>query len=203
MTTPPDDGLSGVWLQITGQAERIAGLDQREEHLETTLAAMSTALTGLKATADGQAKALESLDGLGEAVTRLAAQVAELRPPEDEPARGYTSRPPVHWWSIGTAERDRAVAHLRAWVEQVYRPYYGHLAAKLAPCWEQHPLALVQLDWLAEMHSVLYFQPSRTAALLTSQAEFGTRIVPAFAEQLGRETSACRHRAPPANGSTW
>jgi hypothetical protein len=207
MTAPPDGGLTAALLQISQHAERIAGLDEREarnvRHLETTLAAMSTAIAGLKATVDGQAKVLESLDGLGESVALLAAQVASLLPPEPE-GGGYQPAPAVHWWAIKDQERQKAVAHLRAWVEQVYRPHYGHLAAKLSPCWEEHPLALVQLDWLSELHSVLYFQPRRTAGLLMSQAEFGIRIVPTFADQLGRETSSCRHRRPVTNGSsTW
>ena len=206
MTTPPDGGLAAALVQITQYAERMGRLDEREarnfRHLETTLAAMSTAVAGLKATVDGQAKALESLDGLGESVAQLTAQVASLLPPGDEPDSGYTPRPSVHWWAISGREQERAVAHLRAWVEQVYRPFYGHLAAKLGPCWDEHPLALVQLDWLSELHSVLYFLPDRTARLLTAQAEFGTRIVPAFAEQLGHETSSCRHRRPVTNGSS-
>jgi hypothetical protein len=204
----PDSSLVGALMQMSQLAERMARLDEREarnfRHLETTLAAMSTAVSGLRAAVDGQAEMLKSLDGLGESVTLLAAQVASLLPPPGEdPARGYTPRPSVHWWKISTAERDRAVEHLRAWVEQVYRPHYGYLAARLAPCWEEHPLCLAGLDVLSELHSVLWFQPGRNAALLTAQAEFGTRIVPAFAEQFALETSSCRHRAPAANGSAW
>lgn len=206
--TTPDSGLSAALLQLSQLGERIALLDDREarnfRHVETTLAAMSTAITGLRGTVEGQAKVLASLDGLGESVALLAAQVAALLPPGgDEPARGYTPRPPVHWWTIRDGERQAAVAHLAAWVEQVYRPYYGHLAAMLGACWDQHPLCLVGLDILSELHSTLYFQPRRTAALLTSQAEFEVRILPAMAEQFRAETSRCTHRQATVNGNRW
>ena len=206
----PDSGLSAALLQLTQFGERIALLDDREarnfRHVETTLTAMSGALTNLRAAVDGQAAVLASLDGLGESVALLAAQVAELlSQPEDEPARGYTPRSSVHWWTISHDERRKAVAHLAAFVEQVYRPHYGHLAGMLGACWAEHPLCLVQLDWLSELHSVLYFQPKRSASLLSAQAEFGTRIMPAVSEQLRAETSRCTHRAAPAagNGSAW
>src|SRR5207302_1702662 len=80
------------------------------------------------------------------------------------------------------------------WVQEIYRPLYGHLAARLADCWEAHPLCLVQLDWASELWSVLYLQPSRNARDLAAQAEFGTRILPAVSEQLRAETSQCQHR---------
>ena len=206
----PDSGLSAALLQLTQFGERIALLDDREarnfRHVETTLTAMSGALTNLRAAVDGQAAVLASLDGLGESVALLAAQVAELlSPPEDESARGYTPRPSVHWWTISDDDRRKAVARLGAFVEQVYRSHYGHLAGMLGACWAEHPLCLVQLDWLSELHSVLYFQPRRSASLLSAQAEFGTRIMPAVSEQFRAETSRCTHRAAPAagNGSAW
>ena len=48
---------------------------------------------------------------------------------------------------------------------------------------------------VSELHRVLYFQPKRTASLLSAQAEYQTRILPAFAEQFRAETSRCTHRA--------
>jgi hypothetical protein len=78
-------------------------------------------------------------------------------------------------------------------VEQVYRPGYGHLAASLGECWEQHPLCLYILDWLSELWSVLYLAPARTAGTLAGQAEWHTRLLAAAAEQLARETRGCTH----------
>ena len=52
------------------------------------------------------------------------------------------------------ADRQEPIARLQAWVEQVYRPGYGHLAAALAPCWTSHDLCLYGLDILADLWSV-------------------------------------------------
>ena len=63
-----------------------------------------------------------------------------------------------------TAEaRSEPVTRLQAWVERVYRPGYGHLAAGLGPCWPSHDLCLYGLDILAELWSVRTCNP--TAAL--------------------------------------
>ena len=89
--------------------------------------------------------------------------------------------------------RETATTRLRAWVEQIYRPGYGHLAAALAACWDQHPLCLYTLDWLSELWSVLYLQPRRTAGTLAGQAEWQTRLLSAAADQMARETRRCAH----------
>jgi hypothetical protein len=87
---------------------------------------------------------------------------------------------------------------IHAWIEQVYRPGYGHLAAALGPCWQSHDLCLYGLDILSGLWSVLYLQPRRTPGLLTAQAEYQSRILPALADQLRLETSRCGHPRHPA-----
>ena len=73
----------------------------------------------------------------------------------------------------------------------------------LAPCWDRHELCLVHLDWLSELHSYLYFN-KRSASILTAQAEYHVRILPASAELMRVETSKCEHnRRTAANGSSW
>ena len=48
---------------------------------------------------------------------------------------------------------------------------------------------------------MLYLQPHRTPALLTAQAEYQARILPALADQLRLETSHCGHaRTTPVTG---
>ena len=91
---------------------------------------------------------------------------------------------------------QEAIAKLRAWVEQVYRPGYGHLAATLAPCWSSHDLCLYGLDILSDLWSVLYLQPERTPRTLSAQAEYQARILPALAAQLTTETTRCGHTLP-------
>jgi hypothetical protein len=87
-------------------------------------------------------------------------------------------------------------------VEQVYRPGYGQLAATLGPCWEAHDLCLYGLDIMADLWSVLYLQDQRTPGMLSAQAEYQTRVLPALAEQLMTETSRCGHAQArrPLNG---
>lgn len=206
----PDSRLSAALLQMHEFGERVALLDDREarnfRHVENTLAEMSDTLARLQGAVDGQAEVLESLAGLGESVGLLAAQVAELLPPpEDEPGRGYTPRPCVHWWKLTERDRQKEIDHLAAWVEQIFRPWYGRLAAGLGDCWQEHEATLIGLEILSELHSTLYFQPKRTPSLLTAQAEFQVRILPAMAEQFRVETSSCTHRSPyqGANGSPW
>jgi hypothetical protein len=41
--------------------------------------------------------------------------------------------------------------------------------------------------------SVLYLQAQRSPAVVSAQAEFHARIVPAIAEQLVTETTCCGH----------
>jgi hypothetical protein len=200
-----DSGLSAALLQISQHAERIAVLDGRESghfrDVSETLGRLDASVTGLKGAVADQGTVLASLDGLGEDVATLAAQVASLLPPA--PGPGYRPIPAVQWWAIEDEERQKAVARLRDWVTRIYRPHYGHLAAMLADCWEAHPLCLVQLDWASELWSVLYLQRTRNARDLAAQAEFGTRILPAVSEQLGAETSRCHHRRAPAAANGW
>ena len=89
-------------------------------------------------------------------------------------------------------------------MEQVYRPGYGHLAAGLGPCWPSHDLCLYGLDILSELWSALYLQPARSPGLVSAQAEYQTRILPALADQLRLETHTCGHsRTPAPGGQPW
>ena len=87
------------------------------------------------------------------------------RPPRPRPGRddpgGYQPDPAPAWWQLSPDDRQEPVARLRAWVDQVYRPGYGHLAAALGPCWPAHDLCLYALDIASGLWSVLYLQPGR------------------------------------------
>jgi len=83
----------------------------------------------------------------------------------------------------------------------VYRPGFGHLAARRRPCWESHDLCLYCLDIAAELHAVLYLQSRRTIPLLNGQAEYATRVLPALADLMSTETrTGCQHHTPATNG---
>jgi hypothetical protein len=101
------------------------------------------------------------------------------------------------WWKLTGPDRDRAMDRLSAWVDQIYRPGYGRLAAALPPCWREHPVCLYILDWLSELWSVLYLNPDRTAATLGAQAEWQTRLLPAAADQMTVEAGNCAHHMRP------
>lgn len=203
-----DPALTAALLQISGHAERLAAIERAEaEHrkaVSASLADVHVKVAALRGTLAGQGKVLVTLDGLAERVDELAGQVAGLLPPEEQEERGYRPQPSARWWDMTGDDRQTAVDRIAEWVRTIYRPHFGHLAARLGECWESHDLCLVQLDWVSELHRFLWHPGKRTAGLLTAQAEFGTRIVPAVAEQLRTETSTCRHgRTPAANGSSW
>jgi hypothetical protein len=215
------DVITAALLQITQQAERIATLDEREANhyrdIATRLAdlARQVETTGertskMHATAARQAAILDSLDGLDREVASLASRITGMpngRGGDDGNDEGYRPAPVPRWWKLRGAEREEALARLRAWVEQVYRPGYGHLAAALGPCWDQHPLCLYGLDWLMELWSVLYLPPERKTPAVASQAEWQTRLLPALAEQMYIETTRCQHVKPsaqrPVTSATW
>ena len=151
-------------------------------------------VTDLKGTVAGQAEALAALDGLERRDRRPDRPGGRGR----RPAGGYRPAAAPRCWKPGDPGRDGAIARLRSWVEEVYRPGYGHLAAGLGECWEQHPLCLYVLDWLSELWSVLYLRRRAPRGRWPAQAEWHTRLLTAAAGQLARETRGCapRRRSP-------
>ncbi len=127
------------------------------------------------------------------ALTELAGAAPDGAGPDS-----YHPEPAPAWWKLPAAARAEPITRLRAWVEQVYRPGYGHLAAGLGPCWEAHDLCLYGLDIAVGLWSVLYLQPQRTPGLLSVQAEYQARILPALADQFRVETGRCNCPRGPA-----
>jgi hypothetical protein len=160
--------------QITAALDQLAAHHEQITRLDTREATHYATLTGL-------------LAGL---TTRPGP-----RPARDDPD-GYQTDPAPCWWQLSPDDRQEPVARLRAWVDQVYRPGYGHLAAALGPCWPSHDLCLYALDIASGLWSVLYLRPSRDTALLSAQAEYQARILPALAAQLAAETTRCGHTRP-------
>ena len=163
-----DDQITAVLDQLAAQREQITRLEAREATHYATLSGLFAGLTA-----------------------RLSSD-----PAPDDPG-GYQPGPAPCWWQLTAEGRGEPVARLRAWVDQVYRPGYGHLAATLAPCWEAHDLCLYVLDIAAALWAVLYLQPDRTPALVSAQAEYQARILPALAAQLRAETTRCGHPRTP------
>jgi hypothetical protein len=141
-----------------------------------------------------------------ERIDKLTAADAKAgKPAKDD--EGYKPIRAPQWWQQRSGERGNAVERLRSWVETVYRPGYGHLAAKLGPCWPQHDLCLYLLDWLSEMHAFLYQDTDRGWGMLTGQAEWHTRFLLSAVAQMEEETHSCDHLElqdlGPAGGDPW
>lgn len=200
-----DSAVTAVLLRIIEHAERLAALDQREadhiEHLTRQLGGLAESLSqtrdqvaAVMSTTDRHAAILEALDGLDQRVATLATRVTQIVGPTSQAdGDAYQSGLAPRWWALDGQERSEALMRLRAWVDQVYRPGYGHLAQALGSCWDQHPLCLYGLDWLMELWSALYLAKERQLDTLASQAEWQSRLLPALAAQMHAETNGCKH----------
>jgi hypothetical protein len=188
--TTPEDPITAVLDMLAAHAERISQLDA---HVSTVTDAA------------GRVREFAALAQLlDQRVTALGLrldQIGALGRDGSQDWAAYTPAPPRRWWKLDGRDRDSALTALRAWVEQVYRPGYGQIAGTLGQCWDQHALCLYALDILAELWSVMYLADERPPSLLTAQAEYQARILPALAEQMAAETSRCRHRRDQLPGS--
>ena len=198
--TTDNTPLTVALTQLAAHHEQLTQLDTREagHHTAVTerLAGITDLLTAIRRLVDDHQAALARIESVDWHVPDVAVQLAGTGPAGTSLSR-YRPSPAPAWWKLAPADRQEPIAQLRAWVEQVYRPGYGHLAATLAPCWESHDLCLYGLDILSTLWSVLYLQPRRTAGLLTAQAEYQSRILPALADQLRLETNRCGHPRNP------
>jgi hypothetical protein len=198
------DPFTAVLNQLAEHTEQIIRLDTREaDHFTVVtgrLTELTDLITGIGQSLQNDTPALTRLEALDRQVTDLAAQLTSA----DADPGHYHPDPTPTWWKLRADQRQEPVTRLRAWVEQVYQPGYGHLAATLGPCWPSHDLCLYGLDILSNLWSVLYLQP-RTTRLLSGQAEYQARILPALAAQLMTETSRCGHPRERASrpGPSW
>jgi hypothetical protein len=193
------DPITAALDQVTACRAAVTALDAREAAHHGDLTAQVTQLAGLvdavsRALAEDTA-ALARLDDLDRRVTALTRRPAQPNRQED-PGRWHpaaAASPPGPGDPSGASLAD-PVERLRDWAERVYRPGYGHLAV-LGPCWPRHPLCLYGLDILSQLWTALYADPDPDAgtSLLTAQAEYQARILPAIAAQLAAETTRCGH----------
>jgi hypothetical protein len=185
------DPLAAVLDQLAACREQGVGLDAREaaHHAEVSgqLSQLAAMVTTIGRTLAEDTAALARLDALDRQVTELTRLRGE------DNGEGYRPRPAPAWWKLTSDERHGSLAELRDWVEHVYRPGYGHLAAALGPCWPEHDLCLYGLDVASQLWCALYLQAERSTGLLSAQAEYQARILPAIAAQLAAETSRCAH----------
>ena len=137
--------------------------------------------------------ARQALAAHGAELGELRAAVAALLGMNE--GKGPSPIPAPRWHELQGDERAAAIVRLRGWVRRVYVPVYGHLAAGLGACWEQHPLCCLLLDHLSETWAVLFDRPTRPQRVLSAQMEFQLRYLPAAADQLRTETAGCEHQA--------
>jgi hypothetical protein len=205
VTTGTDDALAAAMLQLAAHSEQLTGIEQSqtEHHRETTTQlgilneradATSSRLDDITGVLSQHASVVNALDGLDRQVTSLADQIASLAADGTRDSPSYQPVPAPRWWQLTGTEREAAIDRLRAWVEDIYLPGYGHFAAMLSPCWEHHVLCLYTLDWLSELWSVLYLDTQRAASTLAAQAEWQVRLLPAAADQMAHAAAGCRHR---------
>ena len=187
------DPLGAALDQLAACRERTAQLDAREAahygELSGQLTQLARMVTTLGRTLAEDTAAMARLENLDRQVAELARHPGART---GDGGDGYQPRPAPAWHLLTADERRAPVAELADWVEHVYRPGYGHLAV-LGDCWPQHDLCLYVLDIASQLWSVLYLQPERTAGLLSAQAEYQARILPALAAQLATETAGCGH----------
>jgi hypothetical protein len=200
---PAGEGLAAALIQLSAHAERIGGLEVRDSEyremaagmrsLAADVAALTSQADGIDATVARHTAILGGLEGLGRQVEALADRLEMANSADPEEAARYQPVPPPRWWQLTGPDREAAVDRLAAWVEQIYMPGYGRLAAAIPPCWREHTVCLYALDWLSELWSVLYLSPDRNPSVLAAQAEWQTRLLPAAAEQMTLEGNSCPH----------
>jgi hypothetical protein len=189
-----NDSITGLLDRLGAYREQVTRIDTRESEHHAALSGQLAELTELAASIN------HTVQDHAAALTQLTATSYVAAEPDH-----YCPGPTPTWWKLAADGRQEPVARLRAWVEQVYRPGYGHLAAALGPCWDRHDLCLYALDIAAELWSVLYLQPARNPGMVSAQAEYQARILPALADQLRIETSRCGHprSTAPADNGPW
>src|SRR5262249_33902765 len=127
-------------------------------------------------------------------VDELAGRFGALFPDGDTDGAFYTPIPTPRFWQLSGEDRQQAIGRLRSWVRDVYRPAFGHLAAKLPACWEQHTFCLTVRAVARDLHAVLYRRAPRTRGPLAGQADLLPRLMPALAALMAAEAARC----PPA-----
>jgi hypothetical protein len=185
-------GLLAGWPILVSRAVAVHTADLFAE-LSGQLSQLAGIITTISRTLADDTAAMARLDALDRQVAELARRFPG---PGGQDEDGYRPRPAPAWQKLTPAGRQGPVAELRDWAERVYRPGYGHLAA-LGPCWPGHDLCLYGLDILSQLWCALYLQPERGTSLLSAQAEYQARLLPALAAQMAAETTRCGHNPVP------
>jgi hypothetical protein len=186
--------LAGILLAQAQQGQKLAEIDAGLAHAEGKLGELQTVLVGVRGTLAAQGEILDGLAEVKAEVASLRGRVNLVFPPErNDGSEFYDPPPSVRIWQLKGEDRTKVIVYLSEWVDKVFAPTFGHIARKIPPCWNEHPLCITVVDVLCELHKVLWCQPVRLAGTLSGQAEFLTRLAPALAELMAAERKGCEH----------
>jgi hypothetical protein len=201
LTMTPDP-LAAVLDQLAAGRDHLAGLDTREAgrfaELRGQIAQLADMLTTVSRALADDTAAMARLDALARQVTDITQR---LTGPADGDDQGYRPRPAPAWWKLTPDERRAPLAELADWAEHVYRPGYGHLADRIAPCWPQHDLCLYALDIASQLWCALYLQPTRTHHPGVSRSCKPSRLNLRTRDPNVAWTLSCQVRIPGAAGN--
>jgi hypothetical protein len=186
--------ITGLLLTQAQQGHKLAELGEALATVDGRLGELATVVRGVRGTQAAEGELLEGLAQIRADLASLARRFNAVFPRErNDGSEFYDPPPSVRLWELDDAGRAEVINYLREWVDKIYRPAFGHIAAKLPPCWEEHWLCITVIDVLSELHKVLWMQPVRLAGTLSGQAEFLTRLAPALAELMAAERKGCDH----------
>jgi len=186
--------ITGLLLTQAQQGHKLAELGEALAAVDGRLGELAIVVRGVRGTQAAQGELLEGLARIRADLASLARRFNAVFPPErNDGSEFYDPPPSVRPWELDDAGRAQVINYLAGWVDNVYRPAFGHIAARLPPCWNEHWLCITVLDVLSELHKVLWMQPVRLAGTLSGQAEFLTRLAPALAELMAAERKGCEH----------
>lgn len=210
----PDPLMDAVLklAKLADQVERVEqSAQQRFQELATACAEALEQVTAVRqeaGTLGDRADGIETrLAELGALLSRVSSRITEINDSatassgkgqggaDSEASYDVNQAPP--WWQ---PEHDRTIEttdRLRDWVNEVYRPGFGHLGKTLGECWDRHPLCVAYLDTLHEAWCLLYIPP-RDPKMVFAQLDWLTRPLLQAAEVMAAETRSCQqgHREP-------
>ena len=115
---------------------------------------------------------------------------AAAEPDTREPRLEFA--PQLRWHELDQAGRAEAVARVRAWVDSVYRQQFPR-AGDIAPCWAEHPVCVVLLDVLSQMHAALYHGTKRSWGVVHNQGELYVRFGREITALVREELAGCKY----------
>ena len=186
--------IPGILLAQAQQGQKLAELGEALAGVDARLGELATVVRGVRGTQAAQGELLEGLAQIRADLASLARRFNAVFPPDrNDGSEFYDPPPSVRPWELDDEARAQVINYLAEWVDKIYRPAFGHIAAKLPPCWNEHWLCITVIDVLSELHKVLWMQPVRLAGTLSGQAEFLTRLAPALADLMAKERKGCVH----------